>query len=175
NLSRVDGPDFRPLRAIPYLAGEPPILSMPMTRGHIGPLAAMGPALDPVLDHVAARRWRLRGLLSGARLLDQVTLTPEGVPAWQQEALVSSLVQEGRRFFVLHYHSPSLVPGHTPYAHTLAEVDALLERLRRVCAFLLERLGAVPGDPLDLLPPELRRRPISEFVATPSGSTAAIA
>ena len=156
DLAPRGGPNFRALRPRPYCAGDPPILSMPMTRGHIGAAARLGPALDPLLNRPLPYRLRLRGLLSNARLLDQVTLTPEGVPAGQQEALLRTMVTQGRRFFVLHYHSPSLAPGHTPYARTPAEADALVERLRRVCGFLLEELGAMPGDPLDLLPPELR-------------------
>jgi hypothetical protein len=61
------------------------------------------------------------------------------------------LLNLGHRRFVLHYHSPSLVPGNTPYVRTRDELVEFKERLATVCQFFFEEIGGLPGQPGDLL------------------------
>jgi hypothetical protein len=63
---------------------------------------------------------------------------------------------------VMHYHSPSLAPGHTPYVRTEGDLAGFLKSLETVCRFFVEELGGIPGNPLDLLSAEARRR-VSPF------------
>ena len=113
------------------------------------------------------------GLLARLRLANTVTLTPEGIPAPEQLQLIRANVRRGYRTFVLHYHSPSLEPGHTPYVRTEADLASFLNRLETVCRYFVEQLGGIPGNPLDLLPPGARQR-VSPFApiedATPEPS-----
>ncbi len=151
DLRANGGPDFRRLRPTPYRIGGTDILSLPMTRAAIGltpSLAGMGHTVH---------RWpggtllRAPSLLARLRLADTITLTPEGVTASEQIRLLKSLLAGGSRDFVLHYHSPSLSPGHTPYARDAAGVDELVRRIETVCRFFFEELGGLPGYPRDLL------------------------
>ena len=150
NLSDSGGPDFRRLRPVAYRVGDGRVLSVPMTRGYVGSLARWERWLSDPLDALAARTVRLRGLLDAAGLLRKATLTPEGVGLALQCQLVRSLLARGRRTFVLHYHSPSLLPGNTPYVSSQAELDVFLRRLDGLCRFFLEELGGQPGEPRDL-------------------------
>ena len=149
DLRAQGGPDLRGLSAGTYEAGEHPVRSVPMTRGHTGPLAAFGPAVNRVLD--AAPALRLRGALARVGLFRSVALTPEGVPTRELLRLASGMVRRGHKTLVMHYHSPSLVPGHTPYVRTRRDADELLARIDAVCAHVLGRLGGTAGDPRDLL------------------------
>jgi hypothetical protein len=57
----------------------------------------------------------LQGVLARGKLLDRVPLTPEGVPLAQALAAIRQLLDDGHQLFSLSFHTPSLVPGHTPY------------------------------------------------------------
>ena len=150
------GPDFRGLRPAPYRVEGSQVLSVPMTRAHIGALSGVAGRLAPLLRHPAVRAMKLPQVMSRLRLLDAVTLTPEGVTAAEQVALLRSLLARGHRVFVLHYHSPSLLPGSTPYVRTEADAAQFLQRIETVLRFFLGQVGGLPGNPRDLLPPRLR-------------------
>lgn len=152
DFSPVGGPDFRALRPVPYLTAGGQVLAMPMTRGPLGPLGALEQPLNWLLDRRLARTLKLRGALSRLNLFNRATLTPEGVSAAQQIALIEALARRGCRAFVLSYHSPSLAPGNTPYVRSEAEVVGLLDRIEAVCRYFLGPFGGRAGDPRKLGP-----------------------
>jgi glycosyltransferase involved in cell wall biosynthesis len=143
------GPDFRRIETVPYRIAGTEILSMPMTRARVG----LAPSLGlPSLQNIAgARLGPVPALLSRLGLEETVTLTPEGVTAEEQIRLVRALLRRGHKDFVLHYHSPSLSVGHTPYVRTEAQLQDFLRRLELVCAFFFEEVGGMPGNPQDLV------------------------
>lgn len=151
DLRARGGPDLRGLQPVLYLAGDPPIVSVPMSRGHTGPLARFGPAMNRALDTALAKALRLRGVVSRLGAFATASLTPEGVTSDELVRLATALVQGGHKTLVMHYHSPSLAAGHTPYARTEADVAELLARVDALCAHIFGSLGGVPGDPRDLL------------------------
>lgn len=166
NMRARGGPDFRAYSADPYLFDD--VLSVPMTRGYVGLLASTPPTLKAILERRLAQRLKLPAILSKAGLINRVTLTPEGVTADEQKTLIRRLLARGHRTFVLHYHSPSLMPGHTAYARTEAEVQALLECMDEVCRFFVEDLGGKAGDPASLLQLAGRhQRPVPVEAALP--------
>ena len=101
---------------------------------------AIRPAITPVAlqSDSSQSRWPFaaRSFRPGAlALADTITLTSEGVTSREQMRLLRALMGRGYRQFMLHYHSPSLCLGHTPYARDEAGVERLLDRLRQVCRF----------------------------------------
>jgi hypothetical protein len=60
------------------------------------------------------------------------------------------LSQRGQRVFVLHYHSPSLCPGHTHYVRDEKEARAFVSNIETVCRYFFEEMGGMPGNPQDL-------------------------
>lgn len=151
DLTPLGGPDMRALRPVPYLAGDPPVLSVPMSRGHTGPLSAFGPAMHRALSGKLPRAMRLRGVLSRTGTFRTASLTPEGVTEEDLKRLATALVRAGHKTLVLHYHSPSLAVGNTPYVRTEADLSLLLASLDAVCAHILGPLGGMAGNPRDLL------------------------
>jgi hypothetical protein len=151
DLRRQDGPDFSDIDPIPYHVDGTGLLSLPMTRAHVGFFGAQR-GLHGWLDGRLASTLHLPGVLARTRVLERLTLTPEGVPAGPQIRLMRALLARGHRMFVLHYHSPSLVAGHTPYVRTEADRVELLARIEAVCRWFFEELGGLPGRPWDLLP-----------------------
>ena len=157
DMRDVHGPDFRMVAAIPYEVDGLGLLAVPMTRADLGPLSRWW-RLRGWLDTQTAALLHVRGMLVRAGLLERLTLTPEGVSAKLQIVLLRTLLRRGHRLFVLHFHSPSLAAGHTPYVRNEAERAALLARIETVCRWFFEELGGVPGRPWDLLPVEKRSR-----------------
>ncbi len=152
NLAPKGGPDFRPFTSAAMTTEDGQLLALPMTRGSIGLLSRRSRFLARQLETASARRFSLPGAFSHLGLLETVTLTPEGVPADKQIALIRAMLARNERHFVLHYHSPSLAAGFTPYAKTAAGAREIVDRLRTVCRVFFDELGGVPGYPQDLLP-----------------------
>lgn len=92
------------------------LVELPLTTIYTGALRAGGATLDPV----AARVPRGRALLARPGLLSRVPLTPEGVPAREALAAIRVARDDGERLLHLAFHSPSLVPGNTPYVRDAA-------------------------------------------------------
>ena len=61
------------------------------------------------------------------------------------------MLRRGDSLFVMHYHSPSLSPGHTPYVRSAKDADRFVESIREVYRFFFEEVGGMPGYPPDLL------------------------
>jgi hypothetical protein len=127
------GPDYRGTPDAPFWLDEAHrLLEVPLTSGFVGRFASRGADVASLFDSRAAGRLRLPGLLARTGLLARVRLTPENVTADEQCRLIDTLAEAGRTVFTLTYHSPSLVPGNTPYVRSQAELDAFLERIAAV-------------------------------------------
>ena len=63
-----------------------------------------------------------RGFLARAGLFDRVPLTPEGVRLHDALIAIRQLLDSGHQLFSLSFHTPTLVPGHTPYVRTAADL-----------------------------------------------------
>lgn len=121
------------------------LLSIPLTRSFIGPLAFMGPYLSrmAVFDHPLAKKLKLPGILNRSGLLSRITLTPEGVPEDVQKKLLTAMYKKGTRYFSLAYHSSSLMVGGSPYSQTKEDRDVILKRLQSVLTYFKRELGGI--------------------------------
>jgi hypothetical protein len=57
------------------------------------------------------------------------------------------MLAEGHRVFAVSYHTPSLLPGHTPYVRTRQDLDAFLAWLEGYCEFFMADALGVPSTP----------------------------
>jgi hypothetical protein len=156
DMTQDGGVDFRSASAQPYRVASHDILSVPMTREQFGLLPPLSCDLLSRLRSPLMMTLRIPGILSRLRLLNIVTLTPEGVGLQEQKSLIRSMVRQGHRTFVMHYHSSSLVAGNTKYVKSEADLVLFLGRIRDICHFFFAELGGIPGDPVDLLPQGMR-------------------
>lgn len=102
-------------------------------------------------------RFRLPGMLARSGLLERIRLTPEGVDLAANIRLTRSLYAQGCRIFSFTYHSPSLVPGMTPYVGSDKELSCFLDTMDRFFSFFRMELGGRPSEPLEIY--DLLRRP----------------
>ncbi|MFO1056637.1 MAG: polysaccharide deacetylase family protein [Dongiaceae bacterium] len=158
DLSPQHGPDFRRCPSQPYWFGRAgALLEIPMTVGYAGLLA---PAWPGLYHHATAAPWmrlRVPGLLARLGLLERGALTPEGMTVTEMCRLTQAMLRRGCRCFTLSFHSPSLMPGGTPYVRDAEELRCFMERLELFLEFFFERLGGRAASPSELR--ALARRP----------------
>ena len=125
-----------------WLDRDRTLLEIPLSAGVVGRLAG-SPArhLSPLLYRPGAARSLLAGGTARLGLLERIRLTPEGMTVEEAKRLVRAMLANGHRSFVLTYHSPSLVPGNTPYVRDLADRDRFLAWLDAFYSFFREEAG----------------------------------
>lgn len=136
DYSAEGGPDYRNHPLAPYwIDADHSLLELPVTSVHRGVLREAGRKVQRLGERIP----RAMRVLSRFGLLERIALTPEGVTA--QEALrgIDIALDAGLPVLVLSFHSPTLAPGHTPYAATEAGVEALYDWLEAVYAALARR------------------------------------
>ncbi len=139
----VGGPNFENAPFRPFWFGkERRLLELPVTRNLCGLLGGtIGPALLPAVQSRLGTACHLPGLLARTRLLDRLTLTPEGMPLGDLKRLTRTLIGRGERLFTFVFHSPSVATGNTPYVRNDDELQAFLARIERYLRFFTEELG----------------------------------
>src|SRR5262249_60533718 len=90
------------------------------------------------------------GTLARLRLVERITLTPEGVSFDEQRRLTRALLHEGQRVFTFSYHSPSLAPGNTPYVQNDADLRGFLRRIEQYLEFFSEEIGGHAATPFEV-------------------------
>ena len=110
DYSGEGGPDFRPVGNAAFDAGLG-VLALPFSTVFTGAARRFGPRLHAAAAHFP----KGQGVLSRTGLLSRVSLTPEGMPVRDALEAVRAALGDGERVLSFAFHSPSLVPGHTPY------------------------------------------------------------
>ncbi len=145
------GPDFSGFDADPYWFGDRRrLLGVPSSGSYVGWL---GESAHGVYRRAAqpGLAWsRLPGVLARIGAVDRLRLSPEGFEAHELRKLTRHLMDRGTRVFTFSYHSPSLMPGCTPYVRSTAELGRFLGRFESYFEFFFGRLNGVPTTPLEL-------------------------
>ncbi|WP_066781002.1 polysaccharide deacetylase family protein [Sphingomonas sp. CCH5-D11] len=147
DYSAQGGPDFSAIGPGAFrCATSKPLIELPLTTVYTGALRAAGRRWQRVADHVP----RGPGLLARTRLLSRVPLTPEGVSIGEACAAVRMAARDDLRLLTLSFHSPSLVPGHTPYVRDANDLSRFWTWWE-VMFEELDRLGYAPATLAEVL------------------------
>jgi hypothetical protein len=151
DLTRKFGPDFSHCGTRPYWFGEDPrLLEIPLCIGYTGLLAEIGAMAYELTMNERLKALHVPGILSRLRLVDRITLTPEGISFEEQRRLTRTLLRKGHRVFNFTYHSPSLAPGNTPYVRDEADLRAFLRRIDQYLDFFTSELGGRAATPFEV-------------------------
>ena len=149
DFSAEGGPDFSRHGNHPtWLDDRQTLLCLPTTGAHVGAWPGDRQRLYRAVHRPPWRGLRLPGILSRLGLLARIRLSPEGFSLREMQQLTRALLRREVRVFTLSFHSPSLLPGCTPYVRDAAELAAFLERIREFLFWFFNEVGGVPGDPL---------------------------
>lgn len=138
------GPDFSAIDNAPFRIGG--MIELPLTTIFTGLLRRAGQPLYARLGQVP----RGRGLFARTGMLARVALTPEGMPLADALEAVRIALGEGLPLLNFSFHSPSLVPGHTPYVRDRTDLAAFDRWWDKVLA-MLDLRGGRPITLADLL------------------------
>ena len=145
------GPDFRDLPSEPFWFGaDRQMLEIPLSRGFAGLATPFGPQFWTILDSPFGRKLHLAGIAARLRLLERITLTPEGVDHAAHRRLVRSLMAQGHRVYSFTYHSSSLGIANTPYVRSVEQRREFLRRMDQFFRLFTSELGGIFSTPLDL-------------------------
>jgi hypothetical protein len=136
------GPDFTRHPGHPsWFGSRRQLLEIPLSRAFVGPLAALGTRLHPLIHRPLPRRLGVAGAFAASRSLERITLSPEEADGAAHVRLLRQMLRSGHRIFTVTYHSTWLALGKTPHIRTEAERRAFLDRLRQIFRHFRDDLG----------------------------------
>lgn len=138
----IGGPAFFGYPSRPYWLDDT-VLELPLTSATIGRLTQA--EFVRGLFHDDGRYALSRSFMARSRLTERIRLTPEGTKVSDARRLVRALLKRGTRIFTLSYHTPSLVPGNTPYVRTAAEREQFVGWCEDFFAFFFGEIGGRPA------------------------------
>jgi hypothetical protein len=147
------GPDFRNSPTQPYWFGpNNRLLEVPVTTGLTGLLSGSGRNLPSALYSQASEALHIPGIFARLHMLNRIRLSPEGNSLVEAKRLTRTLRRrDDQQLFVLSYHSPSLLPGNTPYVRTQRDLQEFLYWLEAYIEFFLDEIGGTPSTAASIL------------------------
>lgn len=140
DFSADGGPDFTGVPAHPF-ESTGGVLIMPLSVHFVGPLAGIGAKLYPYLTARWPRALHAPGIAARLGFLERLRLSPEGHRASDMIRQTRAAITRGERFFMLTYHSSSLLPGASPYVRTTDDREEFLRRIETYLRFFVTECG----------------------------------
>lgn len=145
------GPDYSGFSSDPFWFGRHRrLLGLPGSGGYVGYLRNGGTPLYRQLTQPWLRKTRVSGVVARLRMLERIRLSPEDYSEPEMRRLTQALLGDGVRIFVFSFHSPSVMPGGTPYVKNPADLERFLEKCRRYFDFFMNNLGGTAMTPLEI-------------------------
>ena len=136
DYSAAGGPDFGMVDPNPFwLDRDHRVMEIPLTTVFAGAFAKSGASGFRRIEKVP----RLPGLAARLGLLERIPLTPEGTTAQEAMRGIDIALRQDVPILNLSFHSPSLVPGNTPYVRDSTDLDAFYDWWRAVFDHLKAR------------------------------------
>jgi hypothetical protein len=118
------GPDFTGFPLQPWWIGDAgELMELPLTSVFAGALRRISPGLYPLASALP----RATSLMARLKLLERIPLTPEGTSIGEALRAIDLAVAAELPVLVFSFHSPSLVPGYTPYVRSDEQIDDFYE------------------------------------------------
>ena len=147
----LNAPDYSGGIARPYwLSASRSILEIPVTVGTVGWAKKYGEAIYQKIASPTGLRMRIPAVAARLGVVERIRLTPEGNTVEECKRLTRAMYGDGSRVFVVSYHSPSLVPGNTPYVRNRNELDSFLAWLKAYFAVFMSELDGAPSTPSEI-------------------------
>ncbi|AOG00856.1 putative glycosyl transferase, group 1 [Blastomonas sp. RAC04] len=135
DYSKAEGPDFSHYPLEPYwLDRRLDIVELPVTSVYWGLLRRQGPIFP-----FAQMAGLTKSLMARGRLLERISLTPEGISVTEVIRGIDIALDDGLPILNFSFHSPSLRAGHTPYVREPADVEAFFDWWHQVLSYLASR------------------------------------
>jgi len=145
------GPSFTRFDARPFAFGlRRPLLGLPATASYLGWTGRFAPVVYDTATSPALTRLRAAGIVSRLRAADRLVLSPEGFSLTDMIRTAEHLVRQGVPVLTMTLHSPSVVPGHTPYVRDAAGLEAFLGTIQAFLNHFFTRMSGTTTTPAAL-------------------------
>ena len=94
------------------------------------------------------KRFKLPGVLSKMGIVDRLVLTPEGYTHKEHVKITKFLYHKGVRTFTWSFHSPTVMPGTTPYVENERDVQRFLDLFHQYFDFFFNTMDGVATTPM---------------------------
>lgn len=152
--TELKGPTFIGAPLAPYRLGvgdDPrhptetgPVIELPLSAGFTRFRPSAWSAVDRTLSTGVGHLLRMGSWAARTRLMRRIVLSPETSSVRDMLALSRSLLGGGAAYLHLFFHSPSLLPGRTPYTRSRKDVEALYGALERYLEELTQLVNVRP-------------------------------
>ncbi|MCK4709284.1 MAG: polysaccharide deacetylase family protein [Gammaproteobacteria bacterium] len=143
------GPDYSGAHAEPFwLDNDKKLLEIPVSGSFVGSAGASSKRLF----HLAQgyKKFKLPGVLSKLGIVDRLVLTPEGYTHEEHVKITQFLYRKGVRTFTWSFHSPTVMPGTTPYVKNEQDVKKFLDSFHQYFDFFFNTMNGVATTPTRL-------------------------
>lgn len=142
DFSTQEGVDFSRFSAQPkWLNDARDLLELPAASAVVGRLAGLPDGIRRAVFGPSSDHLGVPSLTARLGMLERIKLSPEGITASEAKRLIRHMLAQGDKVFVLTYHTPSLVPGNTPYVRNHADLDKFLAWLEEIYGFFTQEVG----------------------------------
>lgn len=149
DYSSDGGPDFSQCHADPFWFGaNQDMLEIPLAGAFVGSAGKYSKKLYGISSKLSPLK--AQSILSRLNIVDRLILTPESYSLEEHKKLTRFLYHKGLRTFVWSFHSPSLVPGMTPYTRNKKDLENFLDTFRHFFDFFFHELGGTTSTPTQL-------------------------
>lgn len=149
NFTNDGGPDYSDFGNQPYWFGQNrKLLGLPGNGGYVGLLRGGGSSLYKKLTHPLLRQYKISGIIARTQLLERVRISPEDYSFQEMQRLTRVLVEDGIRVLVFSFHSPSVMPGGTPYVRNESQLNEFLGKCRQYFDFFFNEMKGKTMTPL---------------------------
>jgi len=140
------GPDYSAAHAEPFWFDDDKILlEIPLTGSFVG---SAGDASKGVFNFAQGyKKFKLPGIMSKFGIVDRLVLTPEGYTHEEHVKITKFLYRKGVRTFTWSFHSPTVMPGTTPYVKNEQDVKNFLDSFHQYFDFFFTTMGGVATTP----------------------------
>jgi hypothetical protein len=143
--SAEGGPDFSGATLEPYMyrsaAADPDknrsLLEVPATIDYVQDARPAAHAVTTAIRRHAPAADKVLAVLARARVLNHLCLSPELARDSHMIRLAGAVLRRGVRVVNMFFHSPSLLPGASPFVRTEHEFDTFLARIERFVAYAM--------------------------------------
>ncbi len=138
------GPNYSSYSSHPFwIDKQHQLLVLPGTGAYTGLLHKGGHRIFRITSHPLLRRARLPGIMSRLQLFERLRLSPEGYTQNEMRRLSRALLASGLRHFVFSFHSPSVMPGCTPYVQNSSDLNDFILACEQYFDFFINTLNGV--------------------------------
>jgi glycosyltransferase involved in cell wall biosynthesis len=142
DFTAQEGMDFTQFSAQPTWLNEArDLLEIPAASEVVGWMRGLPDGFRRAVFAPASDHLGVPSLTARLGLLERIKLSPEGITPSEAKRLIRHMLAGGHRVFVLTYHTPSLVPGNTPYVRNKADLDRFLAWLEEIYGFFTQEVG----------------------------------